>query len=239
MIGFPWAIRVTAFLILFLMLIANATITSRMTPFKKPWNIRDYLRPFKELPYDLVAFGSFIFFLGMFLPINYIILEAIHYGMSIALAQYMVPVLNAVSLFGRTIPGFLSDKIGRFNMMIIMCAFTGIIILALWLPAKSNAPIIVFAALFGFGSGAFVSLAPSVIAQISDVRQIGVRTGSFFAVISVAALISQPIGGALITQWNGSYTGLQIYAGILCVGGACSITLARIRVGGYKLTAKV
>ena len=157
--------------------------------------------------------------------------------MSRNLAQYMVPILNAVSFFGRTIPGFLADKIGRFNMMVIMCGFTGalptpvqerhgmtdhssgITILALWLPAKSNAPIIVFAALFGFGSGAFVSLAPSVIAQISDVRQIGVRTGSFFAVISVAALISQPIGGALVTRWHGSYTGLQIYAGVLCVGG--------------------
>jgi nitrate/nitrite transporter NarK len=45
--------------------------------------------------------------------------------MSPKLAQYMVPVLNAASLFGRTIPGFLSDKIGRFNMMVIMCAFTG------------------------------------------------------------------------------------------------------------------
>lgn len=58
----------------------------------------------------------------------------------------------------------------------------GIIILALWLPATANAGIITFTALFGFGSGAFVSLSPSVIAQISDVRQIGVRTGSFFAV---------------------------------------------------------
>lgn len=77
----------------------------------------------------------------------------------------------------------------------------------MWIPAETNAPIIAFAALFGFGSGAFVSLAPSVIAQISDVREIGVRTGSFFAVISVAALISQPIGGAIITRWNGAYTG--------------------------------
>lgn len=125
MIGFPWAIRVTAFLILFLMIIANLTIRSRLQPFKKPLVLLDFLRPFKELPYDLVAFGSFIFFLGMFLPINYIILEALHYGMSVGLAEYMVPILNAASVFGRTVPGFLADKIGRFNMMVIMCAFTG------------------------------------------------------------------------------------------------------------------
>ena len=100
-----------------------------------------------------------------------------------------------------------------------LTSLEGIVILALWIPGTGNAPIIVFAALFGFGSGAFVSLAPSLIAQISDVRQIGVRTGSFFAVVSIAALISQPIGGAIITRWNGAYTGLQIYAGVLCMGG--------------------
>lgn len=121
--------------------------------------------------------------------------------------------------------------------MILMCLFTAVIVLALWLPATGNAPIIVFAALYGFGSGAyalndysflerprltttrFVSLAPSVIAQISDVRQIGVRTGTLFAIISVAALISNPIGGALITRWDGKYTGLQIFAGVLTMSG--------------------
>lgn len=89
----------------------------------------------------------------------------------------------------------------------------------MWIPSTTNAPIIVFAALYGFGSGAFVSLSPSLIAQISDVRQIGVRTGTLFAIISIAALISNPIGGTLITRWNGAYTGLQIYCGVMCLAG--------------------
>ena len=154
-----------------------------------------------------------------FLPINYIILEATSHGMGYGISQYLVSILNAASLFGRTIPGFLADKIGRFNMMIIMCYFTGILILALWLPATANAPIILFAALYGFGSGAFVSLAPSVIAQISDVRQIGVRTGTLFLCISFGALIGNPVGGALITRWKGEYTGLQVFGGVMTLSG--------------------
>jgi hypothetical protein len=61
----------------------------------------------------------------MFLPINYIILEAIYNGMSPDLAQYMVPILNAASFFGRTVPGFIADKVGRYNTMFVMCIFTG------------------------------------------------------------------------------------------------------------------
>ncbi|KAK5168867.1 uncharacterized protein LTR77_006176 [Saxophila tyrrhenica] len=237
-VGFAWAMRTTAFLIFFMLIVANLTITSRLPPKPTPFDLFEFLRPLREPAFQLLAFGCFIFFLGMFLPINYIILEAIHNGMSADLAQYMVPILNAASFFGRTLPGFIADKVGRYNTMFVMCSFTGIITLALWLPAKANAPIIVFAALFGFGSGAFVSLAPSLVAQISDVRKIGVRTGTLFAVISIAALISQPIGGALVTRWDGAYTGLQIYAGVLMCGGAVVLLLARIKLAGLKVSTK-
>lgn len=117
--------RIAAFLILFMLIIANLTITSRMPPNPKPLDVMEFIRPLKEIPFDLVCFGAFLFFLGMFLPINYVILEATHYGMSEGLAQYLVPILNAASFFGRTVPGYVADKIGRFNVMVIMCLFTG------------------------------------------------------------------------------------------------------------------
>ncbi|KAF2173881.1 hypothetical protein M409DRAFT_62108 [Zasmidium cellare ATCC 36951] len=238
-VGFGWSMRIAAFLILFLMIIANLTITSRMPPRKTPFKLMAFIEPLKEVPFDLTAFGSFLFFLGLFIPINYIITEAVEYGMSENLAQYLVSILNAASLFGRVLPGYVADRIGRFNMTIIMCFFSAVIVLAMWIPSKANAPIIVFAALYGFGSGAFVSLAPSMIAQISDVRKIGVRTGTFFATISIAALISNPIGGALITRWDGKYTGLQIFAGVIMFAGSCFIAAARVRLSGPKIVEKI
>lgn len=123
--GFGWAMRGAAFLILGMLTVANLTITSRMKHTPTPTNLMDFIVPFKELPFDLTALGSFLFFLGMFLPINYVVTEAVHFGMSEDLVQYLVPILNAASLFGRTIPGYIADKIGRYNMMIIMTLFTG------------------------------------------------------------------------------------------------------------------
>lgn len=200
----------------------------------------EFIVPLKELPFDLTALGCFLFFLGMFLPFNYIIVQAQADGMSANLAGYLIAILNAVSFFGRVIPGYMADKIGRYNVLVFMCAFTVILDLALWIPAKSNAPIIVFAALYGFGSGAFVSMAPANIAQISpDVSKIGVRNGTLFAIISIAALIGNPIGGALVTRWNGKFTGLQIFCGCMQAGGTVFMILARVVLGGFKPTAKV
>jgi MFS family permease len=123
--------------------------------------------------------------------------------------------------------------------MVFMSYVTALFTLALLIPAKNNAAIIAFASIYGFGSGAFVSLAPACIAQISDVRQIGVRSGSLFCAISIAALVGNPIGGALIDEWNGRFRGLQIFCGVMWIGGATTILFSRLSLSGLKLKVKV
>lgn len=119
--------------------------------------------------------------------------------------------------------------------MLFTTFFSGIIVLALWLPSHSNAPIIIFAALYGFSSGAFVSMVPAVVAQISDIRQIGVRTGTNFVFISVAGLLGSPIAGALVTRDQGKYLYLQIFCGVTMFGGASLFVVARALQVGFKL----
>ena len=123
--------------------------------------------------------------------------------------------------------------------MAVTSFLSTILVLALWLPAKGNVPYILFAALFGFSSGAFVSLAPALIVQISDVRQIGIRTGSMFAAISVAALCGNPIGGALVSHADGNYLHLQIFCGVVMFAGSCVFVAARYSLEGLDLRKKV
>jgi len=120
--------------------------------------------------------------------------------------------------------------------MIFFSYLSGILVLALWLPSRSNAPAIVFSALYGFGSGAFVSLAPALVAQISDLREVGVRNGTFFSIISFAALTGTPIGGALVPDvLHGSYTKLEVFSGVTMIAGATLFVVARVVIGGTKL----
>ncbi|KAL8849477.1 MAG: hypothetical protein Q9221_005559 [Calogaya cf. arnoldii] len=142
---------------------------------------------------------------------------------------------NKVSIFGRTIPGYIADKFGRFNIMIMTSVLSTLLVLCLWLPARGNIPYILFAAFYGFSSGAFVSLGPALIAQISDIRQIGVRTGSMFAVISIAALVGNPIGGALVSSEGGGYWGLQIFCGAMMGVGSLVFVAARWSLEGWRV----
>ena len=251
-IGFGWSMRAIAFMLLGLLLIANATTKSRLQHKVKPFKIMDFVVPFKEPRFLLLSMGSFFFFCGLFIPINFIILYGEYYGMSSSLAGYQLAILNAAryaflsfstpspapanlyisSVPGRIIPGWAGDRFGRFNVMILTILLSVVVVLALWIPSKSNAPIIVFSALYGFASGAFVSLVGPLVAQISDIRQIGVRNGSNFFVISFAALIGSPIAGALIDSDNGGYLYMQIFSGlVMAVGGICFIGSRYTQVG--------
>jgi MFS family permease len=142
-------------------------------------------------------------------------------GMYYRRSLYCAPA-DILSLFGRTLPGWIGDQVGSYNTQIVMCFFPGIIVLALWLPATANITLIIFAALYGLGSGAFVSLIPAMIAQISDTREIGLRVGIEFAIISVAALVSNPIGGAFIDHDHGRFRALQIWCGVVLLAGSTS-----------------
>ena len=119
--------------------------------------------------------------------------------------------------------------------MVVITYLSAIFVLAVWLPAKSNALSIVFAILFGFSSGAFVSLIGPVVAQISDIRQIGVRTGALFAFASIAGLCGNPVAGALVSRDNESYTGLQIFAGVMWAVGSTLFLISRVSQAGVKL----
>lgn len=232
--GFGWSIRASAFLILGLLVYANFTVKSRIPATKKPWSPMDFVRPLKELPFDLTVASSFLFFYGMFIPFTFVILSAQYNGMGSGIASYLLSILNAASVFGRIVPGYLADRIGRYNCMIVTSFLSSILVLALWLPARGNVPFILFAALFGFSSGAFVSLASALIAQISDVRQIGVRTGTMFAIISVAALVGSPTGGAIIDLEHGKYNHVAIFCGVMMLGGSCFYVAARASLAGFR-----
>lgn len=94
-VGFPWAMRICAFLILFMLGISNLVLRSRFTHTRKPVDLMSFVRPLKDLKFVLTVAASFCFFWGMFLPFTFVITQAEEYGMSSNLSQYLIPILNA------------------------------------------------------------------------------------------------------------------------------------------------
>ncbi|GAM89554.1 hypothetical protein ANO11243_075930 [Dothideomycetidae sp. 11243] len=239
-VGFGWTMRACAFLILGLLIVANLTVRCRFKPRRTPFSVQEFIDPLKERPFVLLNAAAFIGFVGLFIPISYVVVQAGTIGTSVHLQGYLVPILNAASLFGRTIPGHVADKVGRFNVMTVMTLMSAVFIFAVWIPASTNAIVIAFAALYGFGSGAYISIMPTLVAEITkDMSKLGVRNGTSFAIISIAALIGSPLGGALITACHGKFWGLQLFAGLDLLLAVVLFIITRVALVGMRVKVKV
>ena len=130
----------------------------------------------KEPPYILFTFAMFLGFVGLYTPIYYISSYAIQEHITDTnLGFYMLPILNAASVFGRIIPNFFADKIGPLNIL-IPCSLAAGILAFCWIRIKEKARLIVFATLYGFFSGTYVSLPPTALVQLSPtLRVVGTR----------------------------------------------------------------
>lgn len=160
-VGFGWAVRTVGFIMLALVICASLT-TKEFVPRRQ----KKLFLPeaFKRRVYLFTNAGFLIGLLGVYGPIFYISSYCLSRGMDNQLALYQVAILNGGSFFGRTIPNFVGDKIGCFNMNIISFVACAILCFC-WTAATSTAGIAVWIVFFGFFSGAIFSLYSPTIAQ--------------------------------------------------------------------------
>lgn len=136
-------------------------------------------------------------------------------------------------------PNYFADKVGRFNVMIVVTFLSAVVVLALWLPGRGNGAFISFAVLFGITSGAGIGLGPVLIASISPMKELGFRMGTILAIAAVGTLTSPPIAGAIVASDSGSYTWACVFSGISFILAAVGIFVLQGRLCSWKLPAKL
>jgi MFS family permease len=236
-IGFPWATRVLGFISLFAGLISVAVMKVRIMPKQKRALLE--LAAFKEIPYASFCIALFFGFIGFFGPIYYLQPYAINTGITDEnLGFYLLPILNAASIAGRILPNFVTDKAGPLNILIPAALISGLLGVV-WIGIKNLPGMIIFAILYGFFSGGYVSLAPvAIISLTPDMRTLGTRMGQSFFVSSLGLLVGSPVAGEILNK-TGSYLGLQLFSGLTVVLTGVLLVWTRFTKVGMKVKIKV
>ncbi|TGJ72508.1 hypothetical protein EYR41_004398 [Orbilia oligospora] len=237
-LGFAWTTRLFGLVYLATLSIACILVKSRLTHAKSLKARRIVLfdfAAFKEPAWSFFGAGCFVQLLGLWGPINYLASFALANGFSASMAFYMIAFLNGGSIFGRALPGLLGDRFGRITMFIIFSTISGFLILAMWSQLHSQAGIIAFAILYGFSSGAFLSIyAACAASQLTkNVSIIGQRLGTLNVLTAISSLIALPISGSLVDHMN-DFTPLIWFSGAMMLTGSCFLVVARYYAGGKK-----
>ncbi|KAF2120887.1 major facilitator superfamily domain-containing protein [Lophiotrema nucula] len=234
-IGFPWAIRIIGFICAVLGAISCCCLRKRLPHNKKAGASID-LRALKDRTYAMTTVAVFLVEFAVFIPYTYISSYAIHSGVEPQHAYLLMTLLNTGAIPGRAIPGYVADRFGHFNVMCVTSFTCATFIFALWLTAGTNeAAITAFAVVFGFWSGAAISLTPVCVGAVCKTEDVGKRIGTTFSISSFGALIGIPIAGAIVQANGGSYTGLIIFAGASYLAAFLAFLLTRIVAGGWDL----
>ncbi|KAK9320671.1 major facilitator superfamily domain-containing protein [Lipomyces orientalis] len=240
---YGWTMRYCGFIILSLLVIANVAVKSmNKASGWTPLNWSTFCKTFNDFNFIILTAGSFVIFLALFAPFTYIVSDATFHGVDAVMANYLVSILNGSSIFGRIIPGVLADKfVGRYNMYLIGIFLSGILTMALWIPAQSLIPLAVYAALYGFSAGTVVTMLPSCCGQISEVNQIGTRVGTILGVIGFSCLAGIPLSGAIIHDGSRQmqWTSMKLFCGIMMLCGGVIVVFARLKLAQMRVFVKL
>lgn len=241
--GFSWAIRVVALLCAVSGILACCLLKKRLPPNTIAGGGRaaavDLKSLVKEPKFALVTISVFLVEFAVFIPYTYISSYGLRIGLELRFAHLFNAFLNAGAIPGRALPGLVADTLGVYNVMVGMALLCSVVVLGLWLPIApgQHELVIAFAILYGFFSGAAISLTPVCVGQMCRTEDYGKRLGTAFSVASIGALIGSPLAGSALDANDGSYFWLIIIAGAVYAAATVAFAVTRISATGWTLWA--
>ncbi|KAF5337652.1 hypothetical protein D9758_013010 [Tetrapyrgos nigripes] len=248
-IGFGWAVRVMAFVVLGCLSVSCVTIKTRLLPTsllgrgagtgvgtagagegqKGAWRsgLVD-LTGFKDPKFCLACAATFVLFYAQFIPYFYIETYAKYRQVNSTISQNVIAIMNASAIL-RLLLFILAVKYGTLNVMIPPTFASGILILAVWLPSRGAVPITIFGGLYAIFSGVFLALLPAWIGTMSPTERFGGRVGCVWFFAAVASLVGTPTAGAFVKdREHPGYNSLILFTGVMFLAGSAILVIARV-----------
>lgn len=228
-IGFPWAVRVCAFISMFLATIGLCILKPRKLR-RLPAPIIDW-GAFKNVPFTTFCAGAFLIYFSLFTMLIYINSFAREIiGVSQLESINFVLITNAVAMPARPLLGYVADRyIGPVNTFGLSCIALGIMAFG-WMGVHTRADMYAYSVVMGFVNGAAQGIFSSAVSSfVQDVRKMGTWIGMAFALCGFATLAGPPTMGAIIDICDGEYLWAQLWVGItIVVGGTLILVSSRL-----------
>ncbi|CAH6718765.1 probable transporter Mch4p [[Candida] jaroonii] len=256
-VGFIWAIRILAFFCAALNIMATVLVKERVRSPRidraerisegKRKRFIDSAKNFlditalKDAKFVSLVLGVTFGELALLSVATYYGTYAVVAGLSESASYILLTIFNGAGIFARSCIGYLSDRIGHFNVMIVMVTLSAISILVLWLPFGTNHVILyVFISIFGFTSSSILSLTPACLRQITPVSKFGSRYGLMYFFVSIGNLFGIPIASAIIGDSSiFHYRMFALFCGLATLVGSAFWVLSRYYVVGLRLNVRI
>jgi MFS family permease len=207
-------------------------------------------------PFIAQALGAVCQAAAYYTPIYFFSAYASQLGYSAAAGANFISASNGASALGKVMLGYIADRCGRINTLVICTLIAAAATLGLWVPStvlvdsdaageqKARTLFAAFSVVYGIFAGAYVSLFPTALVELFGVQHFTSVNGFLYMLRGIASLIGTPTAGALLRGGGkeGSamvigYEKLSSMVGTLMAGAAVATFWVRFEtgaLGGWK-----
>ncbi|KAJ0159433.1 putative transporter MCH4 [Colletotrichum tanaceti] len=192
------------------------------------------LSAFRSPAFGFMAMGLFLLEFVVFGITGLLPTFAIASGFGPDVGYSLVAILNGTSCLGRIMTGIIGDRLGHLNILLTMIGvsivFTGVVFVPFG--TKHIGALYAFAALWGYGSGSFLSSTPVCVGKTCEPKDYGRYLGTMNFVASFSLLVTVPIGGQTLESMGG--TALSgFYLAIAFLGGVSFFAARALLLDGW------
>ncbi|PNP78090.1 hypothetical protein FNYG_08553 [Fusarium nygamai] len=236
-LGWQWSMRIMAFISAGLLIPAILCFTTFNKIYKSSTNGQPSPKSstlnftaFQSPAFCFVTAGIFMFEFVIFSISGLLPSISTRVGFTAENGYTLLSIVGAASTFGRVIPGIIGDKLGHFNVLLATVVFTIIFMGALLVPfgTKSATALYAWSAIWGFGSGSFLSITPVCMGKTCEAKDYGMMN----FVTAFALLIALPTSGAML-EAMGPQALAGLFTGMTAVGGACYFAARALLIGKW------
>ncbi|KAI1617096.1 MFS transporter, MCP family, solute carrier family 16, member 10 [Exophiala viscosa] len=223
-LGVDWAYRILAFCGLAVNVVCSFLLKDRnkaVQPIQNAFSYRELANVEVVL---LIAWGFFT-------ELGYIVLlyslpnYATSIGLTAGQGSIVGAVLNLGLGLGRPVVGYYSDVFGRINMAALMTALSGVVCLAIWVPAKNYGVLLLFALTAGCFSGIFWMTITPVTAEVVGLKRLPSSFTVICLVLTLPSTFAEPIALEMVAA--SGYLSSQIFVGVMFLLAAASTWILR------------
>jgi MFS family permease len=175
--------------------------------------------------------------LGFFFPTLYLPSYATSIGLNATQGALLLAIMSLAQVAGQFTFGFLSDGRLPLNLLVILSSgIAATACLTLWGLARSLAPLIVFALLYGFFGYGYASMRARMSSSITSEPTAALAIFSIFCFgQGVGNVLAGPISGVLLSHVveAGSYGAMKYKAVVIFTG--CCMVLSALSIGSWYL----
>ncbi|CEP09702.1 hypothetical protein [Parasitella parasitica] len=245
-LGYRWALRIAGFVCFFFLILA--TIFVKQSPIQlEKQRLQDeqnqgltemyhkQMSLLKNNQFNIMMAVGFITTFGYLVPSFLLPSYATFLGLNPWVSTNLSAILSAINAVSKLVNGYTSDRIGRINGLTICTFLAGIMSLAIWTNARTEPSIWVFAVLYGFFGGGYLTLFPASLPQVAGYDNITAANGLLYFTNTFGYLFGTPIASAIINHSTPpNYIYAAVWGGLLMtVGGLFCLVLRVMRAGWH------